>query len=87
MRLIGAGRLRYEYDAAGRVTLRRRTRLSRKPDTWRYEWDAEDRLTAVTTPDGTLWRYAYDALGRRSAKRRMAVDGVTVAEEVTFVWA
>ncbi|GGT30265.1 MULTISPECIES: putative T7SS-secreted protein [Streptomyces] len=86
MRLIGAGRVRYEYDAAGRITLRQRTRLSRKPDTWRYEWDAEDRLTAVTTPDGTLWRYTYDALGRRSAKRRMAADGVTVAEETAFVW-
>ncbi|MFB6827086.1 RHS repeat-associated core domain-containing protein, partial [Streptomyces virginiae] len=86
MRLVGAGRVRYEYDDAGRITLRRRTRLSRKPDTWRYAWDAEDRLTAVTTPDGTLWRYTYDALGRRSAKRRMAADGVTVAEETVFVW-
>ncbi|WP_327135419.1 HNH/endonuclease VII fold putative polymorphic toxin [Streptomyces sp. NBC_01343] len=85
-RLTGAGRVRYEYDAMGRITLCQRTRLSRKPDTWRYEWDAEDRLKGVTTPDGTLWRYAYDALGRRSAKRRMAADGVTVAEEVTFVW-
>ncbi|MGW4503184.1 putative T7SS-secreted protein [Streptomyces sp. NPDC004436] len=86
MRLIGAGRVRYEYDAAGRVTLRQRTRLSRKPETWRYAWDAEDRLTSVTTPDGTSWRYTYDVLGRRSAKRRMAADGITVAEEVAFVW-
>ncbi|MEW2418064.1 putative T7SS-secreted protein [Streptomyces sp. NPDC046866] len=85
-RLTGAGRIRYEYDSAGRVTLRQRTRLSRKPDTWRYQWDAEDRLTAVTTPDGTLWNYSYDALGRRSDKRRMAADGITIAEEVTFVW-
>nr|WP_051782025.1 MULTISPECIES: RHS repeat-associated core domain-containing protein [unclassified Streptomyces] len=85
-RLTGAGRVRYEYDAMGRITLRQRTRISRKPDTWRYAWDAEDRLTAVTTPDGTLWRYSYDALGRRIAKRRLAADGVTVTEEVTFVW-
>lgn len=85
-RLTGAGRVRYEYDATGRVILRQCTRLSRKPDTWRYQWDAQDRLTAVTTPDGTLWRYTYDAIGRRSTKRRMAADGVTVAEEVAFVW-
>ncbi|MET9320503.1 putative T7SS-secreted protein [Streptomyces sp. NPDC003038] len=85
-RLTGAGRVRYECDAMGRITLRQCTRLSRKPDTWRYQWDVEDRLTAVTTPDGTLWTYTYDAIGRRSAKRRMAADGVTVAEEVTFVW-
>ncbi|WP_435975193.1 putative T7SS-secreted protein [Streptomyces sp. Qhu_M48] len=81
-----AGSVRYEYDAAGRITLRRRTRLSRKPDTWRYDWDAEDRLTAVTTPDGTRWRYRYDPLGRRTAKQRLAEDGTTVVEEVRFTW-
>ncbi|MER7908938.1 putative T7SS-secreted protein [Streptomyces sp. NPDC096068] len=85
-RLIRAGGIRYEYDAAGRIVLRQRVRLSRKPDTWRYEWDAEDRLLALTTPDGTRWTYAYDPLGRRIAKRRWAADGLTVAEEVTFTW-
>ncbi|PAK26576.1 hypothetical protein CJD44_09275 [Streptomyces sp. alain-838] len=85
-RLERAGAVRYEYDAQGRVTLRQKTRLSRKPDTWRYEWDAEDRLTAVTTPDGTRWTYLYDPLGRRIAKRRHAADGEAVVEETTFVW-
>ncbi len=46
-RVTGAGGVRYEYDAQGRVVLRRKTRLSRKPDTWRYEWDVEDRLVGV----------------------------------------
>nr|WP_257790370.1 RHS repeat-associated core domain-containing protein [Streptomyces katrae] len=81
-----AGRMHYEHDALGRVTLRRRTRLSGKPDTWRYEWDAEDRLRSVTTPDGAVWRYAYDALGRRISKQRLAADGMTVLEQVTFTW-
>ncbi|MFD9030173.1 putative T7SS-secreted protein [Streptomyces sp. NPDC059567] len=85
-RLIGAGRVRHEYDALGRVVLRQKARLSRKPDTWRYEWDAEDRITAVTTPDGTRWRYTYDPLGRRTAKERMAADGVEVAERTVFTW-
>ncbi|MFE0803998.1 RHS repeat-associated core domain-containing protein [Streptomyces sp. NPDC058812] len=85
-RLDRAGAVRYEYDAQGRVTLRQKTRLSRKPDTWRYEWDAEDRLTAVTTPDGTRWTYLYDPLGRRIAKRRHGADGATVVEETVFVW-
>ncbi|MFF3884573.1 DUF6531 domain-containing protein [Streptomyces sp. NPDC001914] len=85
-RLVGAGSVHYEYDDAGRVILRRRTRLSRKPDVWRYSWDAEDRLVGVTTPDGTRWHYLHDALGRRVAKRRLAADGVTVAEETRFVW-
>jgi RHS repeat-associated protein len=85
-RLTRAGRVRYEHDALGRTTLRQKSRLSRKPDTWRYTWDAEDRLTSVTTPDGTRWRYTYDPLGRRTAKLRLAEDGETVAERVHFTW-
>ena len=86
LRLKHAGTARYEHDAQGRVTLRQKTRLSRKPDTWRYEWDAEDRLTAVTTPDGTRWTYLYDPLGRRIAKQRHAADGGAVVERTEFVW-
>ncbi|GGT16421.1 hypothetical protein GCM10010271_19130 [Streptomyces kurssanovii] len=43
-------------------------------------------MSSVTTPDGTVWRYGYDALGRRIAKQRMAEDGRTVTEHVSFVW-
>ncbi|MFB7452950.1 DUF6531 domain-containing protein [Streptomyces sp. NPDC056194] len=84
--LTRAGHLRYEHDAQGRVVLRQKTRLSRKPDTWRYTWDAEDRLTSVTTPDGTRWRYLYDPLGRRTAKQRLGADGETVVEQTVFTW-
>nr|WP_307808169.1 RHS repeat domain-containing protein [Streptomyces oryzae] len=31
---------RYTYDEAGRITLRQKPRLSKKPDTWRHTWDA-----------------------------------------------
>ncbi|QTR04635.1 RHS repeat protein, partial [Saccharothrix algeriensis] len=79
------GDARYEHDAQGRVVLRQRKRLSRKPDTWRYQWDADDRLIAVTTPDGTRWSYRYDPLGRRIAKLRLTSDG-SVAERVDFAW-
>ncbi|WP_051856618.1 DUF6531 domain-containing protein [Streptomyces sp. NRRL S-1868] len=85
-KLLTAGALRYKYDSAGRTVLRQKTRLSRKPDTWRYTWDAEDRLTTCTTPDGTLWRYLYDPLGRRTAKQRLADDGETVLEETRYTW-
>lgn len=81
-----AGRVRYEHDAQGRIVLRQKTRLSRKPDRWFYEWDAEDRLTCVTTPDGAVWRYRYDPLGRRITKQRLADDGQTILENVSFTW-
>ncbi|MET8677591.1 putative T7SS-secreted protein [Streptomyces sp. NPDC004647] len=84
-RITQAGRIRYEHDAQGRITLRQKTRLSRKPDTWRYTWDAEDRLTQVTTPDGQTWRYAYDPLGRRIAKRRIGADE-SILEQIDFTW-
>ncbi|MEU9012893.1 DUF6531 domain-containing protein [Streptomyces sp. NPDC048479] len=84
-RVESAGGLHYTYDAAGRIVERRKKRLSRKPDIWRYQWDPEDRLVSCSTPDGTLWTYAYDALGRRTKKRKHAPDGQVVAE-IAFSW-
>ncbi|MFD5317724.1 DUF6531 domain-containing protein [Streptomyces sp. NPDC127098] len=84
-RVTTAGRVRYEYDAAGRTVLRQKRHLSGKAAVWRYEWDPEDRLTTVRTPDGTVWRYLYDPLGRRIAKQRLAEDG-SITENVEFVW-
>ncbi|MFF4661639.1 putative T7SS-secreted protein [Streptomyces sp. NPDC001282] len=84
-----AGSVRYEHDAQGRIILRQKTRLSRKPETWRYAWDAEDRLASVATPDGTVWRYAYDPLGRRISKQspletvHFTWDGATLCEQTT----
>lgn len=82
-----AGRIRYEHDAQGRVILRQHKQLSAKPRTWRYHWDAEDRLTEVTTPDGHRWTYHYDPFGRRISKRRHNAqqDGHKV-EQVDFAW-
>ncbi|MFF5055893.1 DUF6531 domain-containing protein [Micromonospora sp. NPDC000663] len=80
-----AGQVRYEHDSAGRVTLRQVKQRSSKPLTWRYTWGSEDRLIAVTTPDGTSWRYRYDALGRRVAKQRLDAGG-GVVEQVDFAW-
>ncbi|WP_329582352.1 DUF6531 domain-containing protein [Kitasatospora sp. NBC_01250] len=83
-RLVSAGRVGYAYDAARRMTLRQVARQSREPDTWRYTWDAQDRLTGVTTPDGACWQYLYDPLGRRIAKQRL--DGSAVVERTEFTW-
>ncbi|MEU5141801.1 DUF6531 domain-containing protein [Streptomyces sp. NPDC021139] len=86
VRVTRAGNVRYEHDALGRIVLRQKVRLSRGPDTWRYEWDAEDHLTAVVTPDGTRWQYSYDPLGRRTVKSRLSEDGKSVVERVDFAW-
>ncbi|MEU0443556.1 RHS repeat-associated core domain-containing protein [Streptomyces sp. NPDC006186] len=65
----------------------RRTRklLNGQTRTWAYTWNAEDRLTEVIAPDGTQWQYAYDPLGRRISKHRVAEDG-SVADRTDFVW-
>ncbi|GAA2101842.1 hypothetical protein GCM10009801_75440 [Streptomyces albiaxialis] len=89
-RIQSAGRIHYEHDGAGRLVLRRKRRLSKKPETWRYEWDAEDRLRRVVTPGGTEWTYRYDPLGRRISKEsgRERVDftwhGATLIEQTTM---
>jgi RHS repeat-associated protein len=81
-----AGNVYYQHDAQGRVILRNSRTLSGKTQAWTYSWDADDRLTGVTTPDGTRWRYTYDPLGRRIAKKRLAETGTDIAEEVVFTW-
>ena len=80
-----AGNVRYRHDRQGRVIQRQVVRISRKPDTWHYHWDADSRLAAVTTPDHTTWRYRYDPFGRRIAKQRLTPDG-DIAEQTDFTW-
>jgi RHS repeat-associated protein len=81
-----AGNVLYRHDDQGRVTMRQQRRLSVKPRTWHYSWDAHDCLVSATTPDGAHWRYGYDPLGRRITKQRLETDEHTVAEQVDFIW-
>ena len=67
--VVENGESGYVWDACGRMTSRTEVRRGFRPRTWRYEWDAFDRLKAVETPEGERWHYVYDALGRRRAKR------------------
>ncbi|MDH6580654.1 DUF6531 domain-containing protein [Kitasatospora sp. MAP5-34] len=80
-----AGRTRYEHDGQGRVVRSVRRTISGQEKESRYSWDAEDRLVEALTPEGTVWRYQYDALGRRTAKIRLTQDGA-VAERTLFSW-
>ncbi|HEY3478491.1 MAG TPA: RHS repeat-associated core domain-containing protein, partial [Streptomyces sp.] len=78
--LTAAGPTGYTHDGEGRVVTR-----ERGGQRWTYEWSAENRLTGVRTPDGTVWRYRYDPFGRRIAKQRLDATGA-VAEQVDFAW-
>jgi RHS repeat-associated protein len=82
----GSGNIRCQYDRQGRMILRQRKRPSAKPDNWHFSWDAEDRLTQIVTPDGTRWRYRYDALGRRICKQRFAPGDERMVEQTDFSW-
>ncbi|MBR7828168.1 RHS repeat protein [Actinospica sp. MGRD01-02] len=80
-----AGRTTFTYDAADRLTTKTRRTLSGQQLRWHFTWDAQDRLTGTTTPDGTRWAYSYDALGRRTTKTRLDADG-SPAETTWFTW-
>lgn len=80
-----AGGTVYRHDAQGRVVQRSRRTLSGRQQTWTFTWNAEDHLVAVSTPDGSRWRYVYDPIGRRIAKHRLS-DADDVVESVEFAW-
>ncbi|NEW47116.1 DUF6531 domain-containing protein [Nocardia cyriacigeorgica] len=84
--LIRDGRHHYTYDPAGRLIRKTTTRLSHKPDTWHYRYNAFDQLTDVYTPDQQWWHYTYDALGRRTTKQHLSNGGRNFVERVNFTW-
>ncbi|HTJ68173.1 MAG TPA: DUF6531 domain-containing protein [Actinospica sp.] len=84
-RIHRAGNESLERDAAGRVVRRIRRTISGQVKTVAYRWDAENRLTGATLPDGTVWTYQYDPIGRRTGKSRLGPDGA-IAETTTFAW-
>uniref|UniRef100_UPI0034DFE683 RHS repeat domain-containing protein n=1 Tax=Photorhabdus africana TaxID=3097554 RepID=UPI0034DFE683 len=69
-RVIQHGACTYHYDENGRRTEKTEQRRGYRPRTWRYRWDAQDRLTGFISPEGVRWRYCYDAFGRRISKRQ-----------------
>jgi RHS repeat-associated protein len=78
-RLVRDGDIRFLYDPNGQLVVRIEGEASDSPRRWEFSWDANDRLRSVTTPEGSLWQYAYDALGRRVSKQ--GPSGLT-----RFIW-
>ena len=69
-RLLRKGTTRYEYDAEGRRVRKIEAANSKEPKVWTYDWNALDRMKAVTRPDGERWVYRYDGLVRRISKEQ-----------------
>ena len=67
-RLVQQAQSAYRYDPQGRLVARAETRRDGRNSEWHFQWDALDRLTGVTRPDGERWTYAYDPFGRRIAE-------------------
>lgn len=63
-------RVQLLHDACGRLIERRVERDGFRPQKWRYRWDVQDRLVAVTREDGEQWLFRYDPFGRRVSKVR-----------------
>lgn len=80
-RLHQRGDHNYIHDAAGRLIRRTLQRKGFRPQTWEYAWDSQDQLIEVRTPEGQIWRYSYDALGRRVRKYNPSTR-----ESVHFTW-
>ncbi|WP_439377570.1 RHS repeat-associated core domain-containing protein [Amycolatopsis lexingtonensis] len=84
-RLVAAGAVTFDHDVQGRVVARHEGAR-----VWRYRWDGQDRLLAVTTPEGDQWWYRYDPIGRRIAKQRVVTSATgarAVAESYEFTWS
>ncbi|GAA1483184.1 hypothetical protein GCM10009624_36250 [Gordonia sinesedis] len=79
------GRDRFVYDAAGQMIERHHHRLSRKPEITRFTYTSRGQIRTVEAPDGTRWRYGYDAFGRRVWKTHTTADG-DVVDTVVFGW-
>ncbi|MEQ0564808.1 DUF6531 domain-containing protein, partial [Amycolatopsis sp. NEAU-NG30] len=87
--LVEAGGTHYGHDRQGRLTSRVRITPAGAEE-WRFAWDELDRLSTVFAPDGSVWTYRYDPLGRRFAKRRWEPGpGGTLRQtaETWFVWS
>lgn len=75
-RIRRRGNITYQHDACGRVIEKRHEEPGFRPRIWQMTWDAHDRLIRLRTPDGSVWRYEYDALGRRLRRLRVLEGGV-----------
>lgn len=80
------GRSSYRHDSRGRLVEKRIVKHGFRPKTWHYRWDDFDRLTETHTPDGSVWRYGYDAFGRRIKKECVKAGNSGKKSSVSYLW-
>jgi RHS repeat-associated protein len=78
-RLLQRGNTHYSYDDNGRMKKKVEDYAAHNPKEWLFTWDAKDQLRSITRPDGNVWEYTYDAIGRRICKRG-------ANKVIRFVW-
>ncbi len=81
-RIKRRGLVFYRHDDAGRVVEKRVEEQGFRPKIWQMQWDAQSRLVRLTTPDGAVWRYVYDALGRRIQRLKLIAGGKGAADAI-----
>ncbi|HED35103.1 MAG TPA: RHS repeat protein, partial [Gammaproteobacteria bacterium] len=88
-RIQRRGDTTYAYDAQGRLISKRIERKGFRPQKWQYQWDGEDQLRRVTTPDDAVWDYHYDPFGRRIGKACVQPGNKRhrQAQKVSYLWA
>ena len=82
----------YQYDDNGCLVEKFVEQNGFRRQVQRYEWDSENRLSKVITPEGHHWHYRYDGFGRRILKHNSNTnetvhvlwDGNTIAREVSL---
>ncbi|SJN59482.1 Putative deoxyribonuclease RhsC [Vibrio ruber DSM 16370] len=80
-RVTEVGRFKYRYDECGRVIEKTESRDGFRPQSTRFIWNDEDRLTHIELPDGRRYRYRYDPFGRRIAKECLQTQ-----QQTHYLW-
>ncbi len=75
------GDTEYDFDGVGRLVRKTVNRDGFRPQSWTFRWDGRDRLVEARTPEGQIWRYGYDPLGRRVLKYNPSTH-----DSVHFLW-
>jgi len=89
-RLLAAGNERLDWDAKGRLSRRIARDDAGRERIWRYEWNSQEMLRRVTTPEGEVIDFDYDPFARRIARRaqRLGDDGqLRTHAETRWLWS